>query len=60
MTDNALRAAAMQSKAWPYEEARKLIKRWPDGKPVTMVNLRCVDGLDLDALKINNYDGASH
>jgi lysyl-tRNA synthetase class 1 len=23
----------MQSKAWPYEEARKLIKRWPDGKP---------------------------
>ena len=33
MTDNALRAAALQSKAWPYEEARKLIKRWPDGKP---------------------------
>jgi lysyl-tRNA synthetase, class I len=27
-----IRAAAMQSKAWPYEEARKLIKRWPDGK----------------------------
>jgi lysyl-tRNA synthetase class 1 len=23
----------MQSKAWPYEEARKLLKRWPDGKP---------------------------
>ena len=23
----------MTSKAWPYEEARKLIKRWPDGKP---------------------------
>jgi lysyl-tRNA synthetase class 1 len=23
----------MQSKAWPYEEARKLIKRWPEGKP---------------------------
>ena len=22
----------MQSKAWPYEEARKLLKRWPDGK----------------------------
>lgn len=33
MTDNALAAAAMQSKAWPYEEARKLIKRYPDGKP---------------------------
>jgi lysyl-tRNA synthetase, class I len=28
-----LRAAAMQAKAWPYEEARKLLKRWPDGKP---------------------------
>jgi lysyl-tRNA synthetase, class I len=23
----------MQSKAWPYEEARKLLKRWPAGKP---------------------------
>ena len=23
----------MASKAWPYEEARKLIKRWPEGKP---------------------------
>ena len=30
---NAIRAAAMQSKAWPYEEARKLLKRWPGGKP---------------------------
>ena len=30
---NAIRAAAMQSKAWPYEEARKLLKRWPEGKP---------------------------
>jgi lysyl-tRNA synthetase class 1 len=28
-----IRQAAMTSKAWPYEEARKLIKRWPDGKP---------------------------
>ncbi len=27
-----LRAAALVSKAWPYEEARKLLKRWPDGK----------------------------
>ena len=32
MTD-ALRSAAFESKAWPYEEARKLLKRWPDGKP---------------------------
>jgi len=28
-----LRAAALDSKAWPYEEARKLLKRYPDGKP---------------------------
>ncbi len=28
-----IRAAALQSKAWPYEEARKLLKRWPEGKP---------------------------
>jgi lysyl-tRNA synthetase, class I len=31
MTD--LRAAALESKAWPYEEARKLLARWPEGKP---------------------------
>ena len=29
----ALRAAALDSKAWPYEEARKLLKRYPDGVP---------------------------
>ncbi len=27
-----IRTAALQSKAWPYEEARKLLKRWPNGK----------------------------
>ncbi len=27
-----LRTAAFASKAWPYEEARKLLKRWPEGK----------------------------
>ena len=27
----------MTAKAWPYEEARKLIKRWPDGKPEPVV-----------------------
>ena len=32
MTDD-LRAAALESKAWPFEEARKLLKRYPDGKP---------------------------
>jgi lysyl-tRNA synthetase class 1 len=29
----AIRAAALVSKAWPYEEARKLLKRYPDGPP---------------------------
>ncbi|GAA0738594.1 lysine--tRNA ligase [Sphingomonas japonica] len=29
----AIRAAALTSKAWPYEEARKLLKRFPAGKP---------------------------
>jgi lysyl-tRNA synthetase, class I len=33
MTDPDLRAAALESKAWPFEEARKLLARWPDGKP---------------------------
>jgi lysyl-tRNA synthetase class 1 len=28
-----LREAALASKAWPYEEARKLLKRYPDGPP---------------------------
>ncbi|MFL6830647.1 MAG: lysine--tRNA ligase [Sphingomicrobium sp.] len=34
MTDAPdIRTAALASKAWPYEEARKLLKRWPEGKP---------------------------
>lgn len=33
MTDTALIEAAQTSKAWPFEEARKLLKRFPDGKP---------------------------
>ncbi len=33
MTDAELHAAAQVSKAWPFEEARKLLKRFPDGKP---------------------------
>jgi lysyl-tRNA synthetase, class I len=33
MTDpDTLRAAALESKAWPFEEARKLLKRYPQGK----------------------------
>jgi len=31
MTDDALIEAARTSKAWPFEEARKLLKRYPDG-----------------------------
>jgi lysyl-tRNA synthetase, class I len=37
LIDEAIRNAAMTSKAWPYEEARKLLKRWPDGKPEPML-----------------------
>ncbi len=33
MTDEILRTAALASKAWPFEEARKLLKRYPEGKP---------------------------
>ena len=29
---SAYREAAMRSKAWPFEEARKLLKRYPNGK----------------------------
>ncbi|WP_057883570.1 lysine--tRNA ligase [Tsuneonella troitsensis] len=32
MTDDALIEAARTSKAWPFEEARKLLKRYPDGR----------------------------
>ena len=33
MTDAQLLAAAQVSKAWPFEEARKILKRYPNGKP---------------------------
>jgi len=32
MTEADILAAAQVSKAWPFEEARKLVKRYPDGK----------------------------
>ncbi|OYW46274.1 MAG: lysine--tRNA ligase [Novosphingobium sp. 12-63-9] len=32
MTENELHAAAQISKAWPFEEARKIVKRFPGGK----------------------------
>ena len=31
----------------------------PDGKEVIAINLRCANGIDLDALEILHYDGAS-
>jgi lysyl-tRNA synthetase class 1 len=33
LTAESVQSAAQTSKAWPYEEARKLLKRWPGGKP---------------------------
>jgi len=33
MIDDALLAAARVSKAWPFQEAMKLVKRFPEGKP---------------------------
>ena len=33
MQDAELTAAAHVSKAWPFEEARRLLKRYPNGKP---------------------------
>ena len=33
LPDPALLAAAQNSKAWPFEEARRLVKRYPQGKP---------------------------
>lgn len=31
----------------------------PDGKAGVAINLRCTDGVDLDSLKIQHFDGAS-
>jgi lysyl-tRNA synthetase class 1 len=33
LTNDALIAAARTSKAWPFQEAAKLVKRYPQGKP---------------------------
>ena len=33
MTVTELRTTATTSKAWPFEEARRLLKRYPNGKP---------------------------
>jgi lysyl-tRNA synthetase class 1 len=37
-----LREAARVSKAWPYEEARKLLKRYPDGPPTIDGQVRAI------------------
>ena len=29
----------------------------PDGKAVAAVNARCIEGIDLDSLKVNHYNG---
>jgi hypothetical protein len=29
----------------------------PDGKPMVAINVRCIDDVDLDSLKINHFDG---
>jgi hypothetical protein len=31
----------------------------PDGSKMVAINVRCLDGVDLDALKLQRYDGAS-
>ena len=31
----------------------------PDGKAMASINVRCLDGVDLDALTITPFDGAS-
>jgi hypothetical protein len=31
----------------------------PDGTPTVAVNVRCLDGVDLDSLSIQKYDGRS-
>lgn len=36
-----IRTAALESKAWPYEEARKLLKRYPEGKLNAPVIFEC-------------------
>ncbi len=36
-----IRAVALDSKAWPFEEARKLLKRYPDGKASASIIFEC-------------------
>ncbi len=34
--DPVLTETAHRSKAWPFEEARRIVKRWPQGKPAEL------------------------
>jgi hypothetical protein len=38
----------------PYAEALD-----PQGKPMAAINVRCVEGIDLDALIVKHFDGRS-
>ena len=38
----------------PYSEGTT-----PNGDLVAAINLRCIDGIDLDAIPVNHYDGRS-
>jgi hypothetical protein len=31
----------------------------PDGKPMVSINVRCLEGVNVDDLKVHQYDGAS-
>lgn len=31
----------------------------PDGKPMVAINVRCLDDVDLDAVKVDTFDGKS-
>jgi len=33
--------------------------KMPDGSPMRAINLRCVEGIDVDKLEIQHFDGAS-
>ncbi len=32
----------------------------PDGSPMIAINVRCLDGVDVDKLDVKHFDGASH
>lgn len=32
----------------------------PQGNVMAAINLRCIDGIDLDAIPVRHYDGRSH